>query len=806
MTTNSENLSQSIFILLVRLFGIISMLVIISCIGEGKKVSGTVDDTHTGMARIYNPDGLPTDGARIKVFNASDTNKIPVAQLVSDRNGYFQLKGLTTGMYNIYAQKDTLVAFQDSVSVLADTILIESDTLENPISLSGIIGMQPNHDPRTTTIQLLGTDLYSNVDSKGHFTLKNLASGKFTLKASTTLNNYTSTFKDTFLNKGDPDSMVDTIWLIYTGIPVVRKLAATYDTLSGVVRLTWDSTEFRNFAGFLIYRDSTTSLLHSTIPIGKTMNTFFEDTLYGKITGTKNMFSDSTVYNFVYKVKIIDKANQIGESYYEKKVNSIPPYFVKTNMDISLSPRKSIFDSVSDFEIVVKIQNLSRSFSTLKCKDDRKNYLIDSIRFSARTQQSTDTIRIPFEFNLHTTVRCTVTDEGESNWTDSLVLSSPILTSGNNVVSKANEKFNYIPILSSQPNSGYRFIGKNLPQWSNLDSMTGGISGSPSNKDTVTSKNIQLYVSDGILIGKTIPFSISIALNPWMHLPSLQFARRSHASALLDGKIYVIGGSGSGGILKSVEVYDTLSKEWSNATDLPMAMLSITAHSVGGKIYVFGGYGGSIGFLNKVFEYSPDSNSWKEMSPMPTTRYTFTSSAVNGKVYVVGGQDKDWNYTQALEVFDPLSNSWETKSPSGFLCGEASSSTINGEIFVFGGCNNNETGFLKKYNPVNDTWTGLSALPENFYGATSEVINEKLYVIGGYQINVIDGYRKPSEIKSVYEYNPVKDNWIKKTDMPSGRYRFSSIGLSNKIIVISGDTQSNGVLNLVEEYTPEQDK
>ena len=58
----------------------------------------------------------------------------------------------------------------------------------------------------------------------------------------------------------------------------------------------------------------------------------------------------------------------------------------------------------------------------------------------------------------------------------------------------------------------------------------------------------------------------------WTQVASMSIARRGHASAVVDGKLYVFGGvSGMEQELSSVEVYDPASDSWARGPSMASA-------------------------------------------------------------------------------------------------------------------------------------------------------------------------------------------------------------------------------------------
>ena len=58
----------------------------------------------------------------------------------------------------------------------------------------------------------------------------------------------------------------------------------------------------------------------------------------------------------------------------------------------------------------------------------------------------------------------------------------------------------------------------------------------------------------------------------WTTLASLSEARAFHASAAVQGKLYVFGGASDSGWMDLVEVYIPASNSWARAADLPRAV------------------------------------------------------------------------------------------------------------------------------------------------------------------------------------------------------------------------------------------
>jgi len=93
------------------------------------------------------------------------------------------------------------------------------------------------------------------------------------------------------------------------------------------------------------------------------------------------------------------------------------------------------------------------------------------------------------------------------------------------------------------------------------------------------------------------------------------------------------------------------------AVEAPMltAHYNLAAAAVSGKIYAIGGFGS--GILSVVEEYDPASNTWTTKAPMPTARYYLAAAAVGGKIYAIGGDSSSGGPLNVVEEYTPGSTS-----------------------------------------------------------------------------------------------------------------------------------------------------
>lgn len=275
----------------------------------------------------------------------------------------------------------------------------------------------------------------------------------------------------------------------------------------------------------------------------------------------------------------------------------------------------------------------------------------------------------------------------------------------------------------------------------------------------------------------------------WSVRSPMSFPTRGHTSAVYQGKIFVFGGVSVDGDSMSydrVYMYDPATNQWTPRARMPLGLYVLKAHTVGDKIYVFGGYGAS-GLDNSVQEYDPANDSWTKKSPMPTYRYIFMSEVVNGKVYVIGGQGtvddgpweskKPWAYKDHVEIYDTQTDSWTTGKSAPVVLAAAASGTMDGKIYIFGGATGSAQSYTYVYDTVSDSWAQQSSSPIERDGHTCVAVGDRFVLMGG---------RNSSQLDKIEIYSPSQDKWQESSYLPTARYWFSAALVDGLIHVVGG--------------------
>ena len=242
----------------------------------------------------------------------------------------------------------------------------------------------------------------------------------------------------------------------------------------------------------------------------------------------------------------------------------------------------------------------------------------------------------------------------------------------------------------------------------------------------------------------------------WLTLAPLPEPRHHVTPAVIGNRVFAIGGFTGPfpdwEIKADSFVYDINSNSWKRGTPMPEPQAEHVSAVVNGKIHIIGGriHGNSGKHHFDAFSdtgrhrvYDPGSDQWSLAAPAPTARNSAAAAVVSGRIYVVGGRhnvvQEDGTQLQqnlgTLEVYDPQSDSWETRAPMPEGLGGNAAAALNGKLYVFGGEQWAPTQKVFTsawvYDPGSDSWSGEADMPTGRHGLAAATAAGKLVVIGG---------------------------------------------------------------------------
>mmetsp|Transcript_79361 Transcript_79361/g.220826 ORF Transcript_79361/g.220826 Transcript_79361/m.220826 type:complete len:434 (-) Transcript_79361:119-1420(-) len=222
------------------------------------------------------------------------------------------------------------------------------------------------------------------------------------------------------------------------------------------------------------------------------------------------------------------------------------------------------------------------------------------------------------------------------------------------------------------------------------------------------------------------------AANSWTPLPAMLSRRADLAAAILEGKLYALGGVDGQMVLASTEVFDPETGYWMRAAPMAMARMGLAAAALDGRLVALGGseYDRC---LSTVEVYEPMLGVWKELPPMQACRVHFAAAAAEGKLYAVGGLDGGDQPLASAECFDMATGAWSALPTLSNSLSHLGAVAEAGRLLVCGG--RRHGGLPSDAVEILDVgahvWVTLApmSLPRMRLGVG--VANGRLYVVGG---------------------------------------------------------------------------
>ena len=315
--------------------------------------------------------------------------------------------------------------------------------------------------------------------------------------------------------------------------------------------------------------------------------------------------------------------------------------------------------------------------------------------------------------------------------------------------------------------------------------------------------------------------------NEWRVISELRTQRAGFATAVVEGKIYLIGGTlfehergvrreNEPGIWRGpfgmslVEVYDPETNTWQRLTDMPTVRSDAKAAVVAGRIYVLGGRVGkdnrgvNLTTLKVVEMYDPETDTWVRKQDMSRRRAAFGIGAVAGKIYAIGGTvdlqpEAPWR-VDLVEVYDPATDTWAKRADMPTRRRAVQAAVIRDTLYAMGGSGwppagggGPFLGTIEVYEPRINRWTKRADMPNPRTVFSTVVVADKIYLTSGMQAG--DGRLAPVEV-----YEPATERWRVISARPTLWRPFGVAAVNGKIYVFGGHDKDWELSPIVEVF------
>ena len=263
----------------------------------------------------------------------------------------------------------------------------------------------------------------------------------------------------------------------------------------------------------------------------------------------------------------------------------------------------------------------------------------------------------------------------------------------------------------------------------------------------------------------------------WRSLPNAPTPRLMTAWAVLNDKLWIMGGLRDGVALQTVESYEPRTGAWQEQPSLPVPLHHAAAATYRGEVVVLGGASGDLTQAsNKVFALR--GGNWVELPNLTHARAATAAAVVGDQLVVAGGQNAKKLVPQT-EVFD--GSSWHDAANMPTPREHLAAVSDGTYVYTVGGrflSSDKNSAALERFDPGSGKWTNLPGMPtpRGSYGAT--FIDGRIVVVGG---------EEPTQVLGVAEmYDVAYGKWSTLPPMPTPRHAEVVAAVGNTVYCIGG--------------------
>lgn len=810
---------------------------------EKEKTAGLTGEDPRAFGEIFTQEGEPARGARVRFCPVGFLPPKPSAaglailedsireSSTNDLGRYRLPAGLTSGRYNLFVEAGSLRSFRDSVFLSDRLSVLPSDTLRPPGFLLGEVQVQAHHSAAYAEMLLPGTPRRVVADASGRFRLGPLAPGNYRLVLMLSSPEYAPLSTTFTVVQGVEATLKEPLKPAYLGVPLVTGLRASMDTAAGMARLQWSAVSYPGFREYLVYRDRAGSDTLSEIPIGRTRDTLFLDTLYGEDPGVRPFSpADSLVHRLVYRVRVAG-ADSLGAAFNRAEIAAAPSGAVKTEARLRSLPDPagnsgdtlSIKDTV---RLEVSYRNPGRAIRRIEWLAGDSTI---ETRILPGSKEGRDTFRfvlsdVPGSTAFHARI---FDDAGamEERWKPVLVLrDSPRIAARPDSLVILHSRVDLHATIQQRFGT--------IAKWE-WDIGGSGIFRATSRADTsiILAKADSAYRcvvratdDDGNAVLDTVLFTV-LPVHIKTPMPRV---RHGFAMAATGGKAYLIGGPDQGSIASiTMDEYDFATDSWRKRANLVESREMAAACVFGNRIFVFGGHrrgDNPASVLTSVIEYDLSGDSWRQRAPLPEGVAFHRAQAWDSAIYVVGdkvvpfGDPIMYYYIMVICRYTPSLDTWTVLEyqthNSGTLMG-----IVDGTLYLAMRENRGASAgpldrvlsrqdsphnLVKTYDPASRVLALKGPIPQLSSNQVYAVSGTRIFMFGGRASTPV--YHSPNiptynSLSTVHVFDVGTGSWMKALPTWVRRSHAGAVVDGHTILLMGGMTEASA-LNVVEEYFP----
>jgi N-acetylneuraminic acid mutarotase len=235
-------------------------------------------------------------------------------------------------------------------------------------------------------------------------------------------------------------------------------------------------------------------------------------------------------------------------------------------------------------------------------------------------------------------------------------------------------------------------------------------------------------------------FAAGTLSSSWSVYEPLPAGRFYHASVLVGGRLYVVGGTGTGTDVQMAEV--GAGGEWQSMPALPAGVERHALVAHGGRLYVLGGAQQATVDTVLVATIATDGtlSSWTPAAPLSERSEGHAALVIQDRLVLLGGR-RDGTYLSAvrsasISALDGTLGTWSQLAPLTSPRGWHRALLHDGRVYVLGGLTASGKVSTVEWASVKTDgtlgpWQTATALPGARDSHAAVIVDGKMYVIGG---------------------------------------------------------------------------
>lgn len=282
----------------------------------------------------------------------------------------------------------------------------------------------------------------------------------------------------------------------------------------------------------------------------------------------------------------------------------------------------------------------------------------------------------------------------------------------------------------------------------------------------------------------------------WQARAAAPTARQEVASAVLDGRVWVIGGLAAAGPSALVEIYDPEADRWAPGPPLPVALHHAAATVYRGEVVVAGGFVAAGSLYDQASDrvLAHRGGAWVDLPRLRRPRGAASVAAVGNALVVTGGRDSA-ALIGPTEVFD--GTAWRDGEPIPTRRDHLSAVSDGRSVFAVGGrflSPGAVSAAVERYDPSIDAWERLPAMPTARGGQGAALAGGRIVVAGGESSTKV--------YAEVEAYDPAAQTWSALPPLPTPRHGMAVEQVGSRLVALVGGTAVGVALSDRAEALP----